>query len=216
MNTSTDNNTNTNTNQYLSKYHTYSDKTIKICCAKLIEGRAVIFPTDTIYNIGVSAFNPDALELIRQINNHPVEEPLTLYVLSWEMANVFCSTNEIEKNIISKLTSAFWPGPLTISVRKNNTPSNIISGSSEYIQFRYPKNIVCKDLLTSFTLPLAVIPIYFNKSIIPITDSIHLREHYNNHGVDIVLQDNPCSIGIESTINRRSSWRMAFGDWQSF
>ena len=91
-------------------------KSIEEAKKRLFSGELVIFPTETVYGIGANANNEKSIELIYKTKNRPINNPLICH---------FANIQEIEKNFILndkdyELANTFWPGPLTLILKKNN------------------------------------------------------------------------------------------------
>ena len=110
------------------------------------------FPTDTVYGIGVDAFNPKAVEKIYAAKGRPKDKPLPVLVAS------FSDVLKISANlppVFEKLATAFWPGALTIVVRANSAlPAEVTAGRNT-VGIRMPNNPIALKLIESFGNPLA-------------------------------------------------------------
>lgn len=117
----------------------------------LKEGKLVVFPTDTVYGIGTNVFNEKACQKIYEVKGRPQIKPLSVLISDISMLSSIATINPLEQ----KLIDAFWPGPLTIKLKKkNNMVPDIVSAKDEYIRVR-----LIKDGLTSKIIQFAGVPI---------------------------------------------------------
>ena len=127
-------------------------KSIKHAVSVLNLGGIIAFPTDTVYGVGVDAFNPKAIENIYAAKGRPKDKPLPVLVAS------FSDVLKISANlppVFEKLSTAFWPGALTIVVKANNAlPAEITAGGNT-IGIRMPDNPIALKLIENFGNPLA-------------------------------------------------------------
>ena len=112
--------------------------------AKIIkEGGIVAFPTETVYGLGADALNEDAVKKIFVAKGRPQDNPLIIHVAS---KNIEHYVDEIPK-IAKELMDKFWPGPLTIILKKNDIIPNITSASLDSIGVRMPDNEIARKLI---------------------------------------------------------------------
>ena len=110
-------------------------------CEILDKGGLVISPTDTVYGIMGDALNEDVIRKVFEVKKRPYDKPLILLMDSFEMVKQYTEEiSEKEKLIIDK----FWPGLVTIILKKNDKISDLITSCSDYVGIRIPDN---KDLL---------------------------------------------------------------------
>jgi L-threonylcarbamoyladenylate synthase len=115
-------------------------------------GGIVAFPTDTVYGVGVDAFNPKAVEKIYAAKGRPKDKPLPVLVAS------FNDVLKISTNlppVFGKLTTAFWPGALTIVVEANSALPMEITAGRNTVGVRMPDNPIALKLIENFSNPLA-------------------------------------------------------------
>ena len=129
------------------------EKTIVEAKKRLFRGEVVIFPTETVYGIGSNAENEDAVKLIYKLKKRPFHNPLICH---------FSNIREIEKNFILKekdieLAQAFWPGPLTLILKKKEESkiNTIVSNNQSLVGCRIPNNKIALDLIKELDFPLA-------------------------------------------------------------
>ncbi len=174
-------------------------KTIDEAKKRLFSGQLVIFPTETVYGIGCNANNKSAVQLIYKIKKRPLSNPLICH---------FANIDEIEKNFILKekdyeLASAFWPGPLTLILEKNNNSkiNSLLSNNQNLVGCRIPNNEIALSLLSQLDFPLAApsANISNKTSVTSINDlDQNLKKIFKIDGGSSVL-------GLESTVIKTTS-----------
>ena len=129
------------------------EKTIVEAKKRLLRGEVVIFPTETVYGIGSNAENEDAIKLIYKVKKRPLNNPLICH---------FSNIKEIEKNFILKekdieLAQAFWPGPLTLILKKKEESkiNTLVSNNQSLVGCRIPNNEIALNLIKELDFPLA-------------------------------------------------------------
>ena len=179
--------------------HTITDENIRACASKLQLGKTVIFPTETVYGIGACALNPEAISSIYKYKKRPKNNPLIIHVLDWTGAKIYTDLNASDEAIVYKLIDIFWPGPLTIIVKKSVYVSSVISANTEWVSLRSPANETARKLLEYSMVPI-VAPSANISGKITSTYKDHLVDYFKNTDVSILADDKPSKIGIESTI----------------
>jgi L-threonylcarbamoyladenylate synthase len=118
----------------------------------LTSGGIVAFPTDTVYGVGVDAFNPKAIEKIYIAKKRPRDKPLPVLVASFKDV---LTISENLPPIFEKLVKTFWPGALTIIVRANSVLPVEITAGKNSVGVRMPDNPIALKLIEAFGKPLA-------------------------------------------------------------
>ena len=106
-----------------------NEETLNQIADSIKDGKVIVFPTETVYGIGVNGFDEDAIKKIYEIKQRPYNKPISLLVNSFSMIeDVAESLSDTEREIIDK----FFPGPLTLVVKKNkNIPDVLTSGTDQ-------------------------------------------------------------------------------------
>tara|TARA_B100000575_G_C23143782_1_gene666945 strand:- start:6032 stop:7165 length:1134 start_codon:yes stop_codon:yes gene_type:complete len=172
---------------------------ISDCAKKIQNGGLVIFPTETVYGIGASALDPNAIEKIYKFKKRPKNNPLIMHVVGWKGSEIYTDLTPQETNIVELLTDKFWPGPLTILVKKNSIVSDQVTAKSEWVGIRSPDNNISQQLLRYAGVPI-VAPSANLSGKISSTSKDHLLGYFKNSNLSILLEDSPSKLGIESTI----------------
>ena len=163
--------------------------------AILKRGGLVAFPTETVYGLGADANNPDAVKKIFEIKHRPQTHPVIVHIVS---------INEIElwaRAIPAKayqLAERFWPGPLTLVLKRAMTANDIVTGGQATIALRAPAHHIAQALLNRFGGGIAA-PSANRYGHISPTTAQHVYQELGDQ-VELILDGGPCAVGIESTI----------------
>ncbi|WP_433369651.1 L-threonylcarbamoyladenylate synthase [Actinoplanes sp. CA-142083] len=153
----------------------------------------VAFPTETVYGLGADAFSPKAIGEVYRLKNRPSWNPLIVHVADVAAARSLAAEWPVTAD---RLAAAFWPGPLTMVVRRAAHLSGV-GADNDTIAIRIPAHDVALRLLAACGLPLAAPSANRSESISPTTAEHVLRSLPD---VPLVLDGGPSSWGIESTV----------------
>ena len=162
---------------------------------KLSNGGIGIFPTDTVYGIGCSAFNETAINKLFELKTRDLSKPITVLISNSQMLNTLVANISKQEQ---KLIDAFWPGALTIIFKKNSMVSDLLTSNLNTIGIRMPNDKIALDLLNLSNMPLATT----SANISGETAGISLSDFYNdfNNKVDFIINNGTSSIGKASTV----------------
>ncbi len=162
----------------------------------LKNGGLVVFPTETVYGLGADATNDKATASIYEKKGRPSFNPLIAHVDSPQMAAKYVCVNETAE----KLMNAFWPGPLTLVLKrkKNCAVSLLASAGLDTLAVRCPNNPIALQLIHDFGKPV-VAPSANKSGRISPTTAEHVRQDYGNEA-PLILDGGPCQVGVESTV----------------
>jgi len=171
------------------------DETIKIAAACIKNGGLVAFPTETVYGLGANAFDSNAVKKIFIAKKRPANDPLIVHIHSFN--NLKAIAIDIPQ-IAWDLAENFWPGPLTLILKKNSNIPSIVSSGIDTVAVRIPDHKIALSLLEKSQLPIAAPSANLFSKPSP-TTAQHVLDDLENH-VDIVLDGGASNIGIESTV----------------
>lgn len=159
------------------------------------KGGIVIFPTETVYGIGANGFNENAIKKVYEVKKRPLSNPISLLVNSIDMINeVAKDITEEEYNLIKR----FFPGPLTIILKKKDIIPDVLTANSDTVGIRMPANEIALKLIEYAGVPIATPSA--NISGKPSgTDITDIMKDFEGK-VDYVIDDGPSKIGLASTI----------------
>lgn len=166
----------------------------------LLDGDVVGIPTETVYGLAADAANPQALEKIFKVKGRPADHPLIVHL---------ASDQQLEQWAIDvpdaawELAEQFWPGPLTLILKRRPGVSDLVTGGQETVGLRVPGHPLALELLRQFSAAggsggLAA-PSANRFGRISPTTARHVRDDLGS-AVPLVLDGGPCHVGIESTI----------------
>ena len=167
-------------------------KKIKYAAEAAGAGKLVVFPTETVYGLGADMHNRQAVERVYGIKGRPVRIPLTVHVPPGFDIRL------LARNIPGAaygLISRFWPGPLTLVLRKKKIVPHFITGGSETVGIRAPSHPVSVRLLKACRNPL-VAPSANRYGHISPTSPAHIEKNIG----DMLLDSGRTKLGIESTV----------------
>jgi L-threonylcarbamoyladenylate synthase len=181
-----------------------SAQDIEKAVAALRAGGLVAFPTETVYGLGADASNPDALRKIFAAKGRPQDHPLIVHVAdAVQLANW---ARDIPPPA-ARLAKKFWPGPLTIILRRAPHVSDLVTGGQDTVALRVPSHPVAQALLRAFGGGVAA-PSANRFGRVSATTAGHVRHEFGA-AVDCVLDGGAADVGIESTIVDLSGARPA-------
>ncbi|MDB6095990.1 MAG: uncharacterized protein JWM09_268 [Francisellaceae bacterium] len=168
---------------------------IALSVSYLKQGKLVAFPTETVYGLGADANNEQAVKQVFEIKGRPLNHPLIVHIHSIDALGQWAIDIPPEAY---KLAQHFWPGPLTLILKKHPKVLPIITGFQDTIAIRIPKHPRALELLKSFNGGL-VGPSANRYGRISPTSSFAVQQELGSK-LDYILEGGSCEIGIESTI----------------
>jgi L-threonylcarbamoyladenylate synthase len=163
--------------------------------ALLRAGGVVAFPTETVYGLGADAANDEALRRIFSLKGRPADHPLIVHIAA--AAQMQDWARDIPAAAYA-LAERFWPGPLTLILRRREGVSALVTGGQETIGLRIPAHPVALALLRIFGGGVAA-PSANRFGRVSPTRAEHVREELGG-GPDLILDGGDCPVGVESTI----------------
>ena len=160
----------------------------------LAEGGLVAVPTETVYGLAADALQPRACRAIFRAKQRPLTDPLIVHVPSVAAAAKLAFINAAAR----KLMRAFWPGPLTIVLRKRAIVPGVATANGPTVAIRCPAHPVMRRLLRLCRLPLAA-PSANPFGCISPTTAEHVEAGLGKR-IDHIVDGGPCRVGVESTI----------------
>ncbi len=167
------------------------DKAVAILRA----GGLVAVPTETVYGLGADARNPDAVSKIFTAKQRPTSHPLIVHLADLEEM-VHWARETPEEAL--QLAKAFWPGPLTLILKKRPEVLDGVTGGQDSVALRVPRHPVALGLLQAFGGGL-VAPSANRFTRVSPTTAEAVRSELGDQ-VDLILDGGPCEVGLESTI----------------
>lgn len=170
-------------------------KNINLAVKLLNQNEIIGFPTETVYGLAGNAYNIGAIQKIFAVKKRPTFNPLIVHIKGIE---------DLEKVAIEipplafELANAFWPGPLTIILKKHPQIPDLVTANQDTVAVRVPNHPVALELLNAIDYPLVAPSANPFTSISP-TCAQHVEDYFA-HQIGLVLDGGYCTSGIESTI----------------
>ena len=158
-------------------------------------GGLVAFPTETVYGLGGNALDPDASRKIYAAKGRPSDNPLIVHVSCIEEVEPLVSAFPKEARL---LMETFWPGPLTIILPKAEIVPHETTGGLDTVALRCPENRLTLRFIKASGVPIAGPSANTSGKPSP-TEAEHVL-HDLSGKIDMILDDGPVGIGVESTI----------------
>src|SRR5271155_916117 len=158
-------------------------------------GELVAFPTETVYGLGASALDPQAIDKIFAAKGRPPSSPLIVHVSSIEMARGL--VREWPERA-EKLAAKFWPGPLTLVLPKQPHVPDRLTAGLDTVGIRMPAHPIAQALIREAGVPIAAPSANLFGALSP-TSAHHVRDGLGN-SVSMVLDGGRTTVGIESTV----------------
>lgn len=116
----------------------------------LLKGRVVVYPTDTLYALGVNIFDTESIRKLFAIKKRSDKKPIPVMVSSISMAKIVAEIDEKREKVLK----SFWPGPFTFILKKKPIVSYLLTAGRNTIALRIPNNEFCKMLISDFEGPV--------------------------------------------------------------
>ena len=158
-------------------------------------GGLVAFPTETVYGLGADASSEHAVARLYAVKRRPADHPVIVHFGS--AANAFAWAREVPA-AAKKLGERYWPGPLTLILKRSARAKDFVTGGQDTVGLRVPSHAIARELLEEFGGAIAA-PSANRFGLVSPTTAAHVREDLGKD-VDLVLEGGPSEVGIESTI----------------
>lgn len=161
---------------------------------RLSAGGLVAFPTETVYGLGADATKPAAVAQIFEAKGRPRFDPLIVHIAETAQAEAYADTSDPR---FAELAEAYWPGPLTIILKKRPIIPDLVTAGQPTVALRRPRHPVAQALLSAFGRGVAAPSANRFGQVSP-TRAEHVRAQLGE--ALCVLDGGPCAVGLESTI----------------
>ena len=183
-------------------YVSPSPDVINAAAASLARAQLVAMPTETVYGLAADATNDEAVRKIFAAKGRPIDHPLIVHV---------AKTDDLSRWVralppdAKRLIDAFWPGPLTLILKKSAAISDVVTGGQDTVGLRCPAHPVAEALLLAFAKcgsGIVAAPSANKFGHVSPTTAQHVRDEFGDM-IDssiTLLDGGACAVGIESTI----------------
>ncbi len=155
----------------------------------------VAIPTETVYGLAGNIYSEKAIKKIFELKKRPYFNPLIVHVGSLQQLDLLVEDIPEKAKILG---NTFWPGPLTMVLKKKDNVPNSVTAGKNTVAIRIPNHPVALQLLESLNFPLAAPSANLFGSISP-TNANHVANYFQND-LQMILDGGNCQKGIESTI----------------
>ena len=171
------------------------NQAIEEAAGAIRRGGTVVFPTETVYGLGADALNEDAVKKIFEAKNRPQDNPLIVHIS--EKNQIGMLAEEVSKEA-GKLVDRFFPGPLTLVMKKSEAVPDAVSHGLDTVGIRMPSNRHANAFIRECKTPIAAPSANISKRP-SITSDKYLVEELDGR-VDVILLAGDSEIGVESTV----------------
>ena len=171
---------------------------ISSASAALKAGHLIAIPTETVYGLGADATNQSAVKRIYEVKGRPEDHPLIVHIASLDQMDQWAI--DIPEFAI-KLARDFWPGPMTLVLRRSAKAKDFITAGQETVALRVPAHPIALALLKEFNEGIAAPSANTFGSVSPTTAEA-VEEELGKYlsADDLILDGGQCLVGVESTI----------------
>ena len=182
---------------------------------RLQQGGLVAIPTETVYGLAADASNEQAVQKIFSTKGRPADHPLIVHLAAPSMLDTLGNRSDAWFKLIApwvrdlpeeamRLVEAFWPGPLTLVLKKDKHVLSAVTGGQDTIALRSPDHLVAQALLQAFGGGLAAPSANRFGKVSP-TRAADVSAEFSDQANLLILDGGDCAVGIESTIVDLSS-----------
>ncbi len=158
-------------------------------------GGLVGIPTETVYGLGANGLNPRAVEDIFRAKGRPQDNPLILHIPDPSWLEWYC---EDVPDTARKLAKRFWPGPLTMILRRKRIVPDVVTAGLDTVGMRCPDHSICRAVIRAAGVPVAAPS--GNTSGRPSPTSMADMLEDMDGKIDAILDGGDCQVGVESSI----------------
>ncbi len=168
---------------------------IKQAAEVLRTGGLVAFPTETVYGLGANALDPEAVSGIFEAKKRPLDDPLIVHIE--DMEYLYRLAAEVPP-AAEKVVRHFWPGPLTVVLKRKELVPEIVTTGLDTVAIRMPSSPIAKKLIETAGVPVAAPSANLFGRPSP-TSAQHVIDDLKGR-IDVVIDGGVTEIGIESTV----------------
>jgi L-threonylcarbamoyladenylate synthase len=175
--------------------HSLTNQEMQTAAEIIRRGGLVAFPTETVYGLGANALNAEAVAKIYAAKERPFASPLIVHVADEAMARTIAAA---WPESAQALAARFWPGPLTLIVKKADIVPDLVTAGLDSVGIRIPAHPIALDLIRRAGVPIAAPSANRFTEISP-TTAAHVRASLGGR-IDMILDGGSTQVGIESTV----------------
>jgi L-threonylcarbamoyladenylate synthase len=168
---------------------------IKIAAEEIKKGNLVAFPTETVYGLGADALNEKAVAKIFQAKGRPFNDPLIAHIA--DIKELYRLSRQVPP-VALKLAKAFWPGPLTLVLKKSELVSDIVTAGLDTVAVRMPEDNIALNLIREAKTPIAAPSANLFGRTSP-TTAQHVADDLVGK-IEMIIDGGKTKVGVESTV----------------
>ncbi len=172
-----------------------TEKQIEEAAAIIKQGGLVAFPTETVYGLGADALNAEAVAKVYEAKGRPSDNPMIVHI--GRASDIGQLTPRLSPDIVT-LIENFWPGPLTLVVKRKPGVPDRTTGGLDTVGVRMPDSKIALDLISQSDCPIAAPSANISGRPSPTRASDVIEDLKGK--VDAIIQGPDCRVGIESTV----------------
>ena len=170
-------------------------KGIKKAAEILKSGGIVAIPTETVYGLAASALDGEAIKKVFIAKGRPQDNPLIVHISDFTMLDGVC---EYVPESAKKIAEKFWPGPLTMVLKRKDTVASEVSAGLDTVAVRMPASLTAREIIKEAKLPLAAPSANVSGAPSPTTAN-HVLSDLDGK-IDAIVFGEDCTVGVESTV----------------
>lgn len=178
------------------------EKSVNKAVRALLDGKLVAIPTETVYGLAANALSGKACSLIYKAKGRPSDNPLIIHIADIKDAEKYA----VMTPDAYKLAKAFWPGPLTMILKKKDCIPNTVTAGLDTVAVRMPDKDITREIIRKAGVPLAAPSANLSGKPSP-TKAEHVFDDYNGRtfedgteAIAGIIDGGECEKGVESTI----------------
>ena len=168
---------------------------IEEAAAILRDGGLLGIPTETVYGLGASGLNEEAVAHIFEAKGRPQDNPLILHIPDASWLERYCKEIPLTAYQLAK---AYWPGPMTMILKRKDIVPNAVTAGLDTVGMRCPAHPLCREIIAASGVPVAA-PSGNTSGRPSPTTAQHMLEDMDGK-INAIVDGGPCSVGVESTI----------------
>ncbi len=166
----------------------------------LSDGDVVALPTETVYGLGASALDEEAVAKVFEAKGRPSFDPLIIHLSTREQIHDYCDLSPGLNDVVQKLIQAFWPGPLTMVLPKKDIVPDIVTSGLATVAVRMSAHPVMQEVCKALGTPIAAPSANRFGRISPTSAGAVFKELDGK--IPLIVDGGACNSGLESTIIR--------------
>ncbi|MCH5191594.1 MAG: threonylcarbamoyl-AMP synthase [Oscillospiraceae bacterium] len=171
------------------------DRALEKSAEFLRHGEVVGIPTETVYGLAANTFDENAVKKIFLAKGRPADNPLIVHIC--DISGLSALVKEIPEKV-KIMAKHFWPGPLTMIMKKSERISDTVSGGLDTVAVRMPKSEYARAIIKASGVPLAAPSANLSGSPSP-TNAKYVFDDMNGR-IPLIIDGGSCEIGVESTV----------------